>query len=469
MASLPDLLASLVQSAVRGASGGSRQCVAAATAAAIRVAAEVFLGIEAPSDTAVEAKERLGDIKAVILKRVEAGTEGARANITGALRKARNRAEHHSFGAGPGAWRQVLCDGQRGECAGKEVATPAAASPAELPVARHAQAETGNNYLLKHVDDEQHTEDKALDDVQDLNEACCGTGLMGAAPEHENSEMPDHSDLLALRSSACARNIGVQATPTKRASRATQTGPPQSGDFRGSDVAGATKHMLLEKSTNKATGLPDFAGSHNGQLLSAQADADNMEMARPAASADAATTASSPTAGPAAAGDGVRDIRGGTPRRGQSGEPPNLVEKLWVFYKRLNPDHLPFVVEHILSNGGDETGVNLMLRERYGQDLTCLTDLPEDVLNSDAVASEGVQHTAKHSSLQVTGDSERHSDAAKHLAYRANGHQQQRPKAATQRPEGANTLGWQARTCQPAVRQRQPLARRSLPRDDDAS
>ncbi|MFM7978450.1 MAG: hypothetical protein ACKPKO_03960, partial [Candidatus Fonsibacter sp.] len=55
-----DLLALLAQSAVRGASGGSRQCVAAATAAAIRVVAEVYLGVEAPSDTVLEAKERLG-------------------------------------------------------------------------------------------------------------------------------------------------------------------------------------------------------------------------------------------------------------------------------------------------------------------------------------------------------------------------------------------------------------------------
>ena len=107
MASLPDLLALLVQSAVRGASGGSRQCVAAATAAAIRVAAEVFLGIEAPSDTVLEAKERLGVIKHVITKRVEAGAEGLRANLPGAVRKARNRAEHHAFGAGPGAWRSL--------------------------------------------------------------------------------------------------------------------------------------------------------------------------------------------------------------------------------------------------------------------------------------------------------------------------------------------------------------------------
>ena len=81
MASLPDLLALLVQSAVRGASGGSRQCVAAATAAAIRVAAEVYLGVEAPSDTVLEAKERLGVIKQVITKRVEAGAEGLRANL----------------------------------------------------------------------------------------------------------------------------------------------------------------------------------------------------------------------------------------------------------------------------------------------------------------------------------------------------------------------------------------------------
>ena len=77
---------------------------------------------------------------------------------------------------------------------------------------------------------------------------------MGAPPEHENSEKSEQSDLLALRRPVGASNIGVQATPTKRASRAIQTGPPQSGDNSRCDVAGATENMLLEKSMNEATG-----------------------------------------------------------------------------------------------------------------------------------------------------------------------------------------------------------------------
>ena len=40
----------------------------------------------------------------------------------------------------------------------------------------------------------------------------------------------------------------------------------------------------------------------------------------------------------------------------------------------------------------------------------------EDVLTSAAALSEGVQHTAKYSGLKVTGDSERHTDVARHLA-----------------------------------------------------
>ena len=170
-----ETLALFVESAVRGASGGSRQSVAAATAAAVRVAAEIFLGINAPNEVDLETKERLGDIKAVILKRVEAGAEGSRANLTGALRKARNWAEHHSFGAGPGAWRQMPCDGQRGERTGKEVAPPAAAGVAELPVASPARPEPGSNNLPGHVNYKQHTADVAPDDVQNPSEACHGT------------------------------------------------------------------------------------------------------------------------------------------------------------------------------------------------------------------------------------------------------------------------------------------------------
>ena len=71
-----ETLALFVESAVRGASGGTRQSVAAATAAAVRVAAEVFLGIDEPDEGDLETKERLGNIKAIILKRVEVGTEG---------------------------------------------------------------------------------------------------------------------------------------------------------------------------------------------------------------------------------------------------------------------------------------------------------------------------------------------------------------------------------------------------------
>ena len=67
------------------------------------------------------------------------------------------------------------CDGQRGERTGKEVAPPAAAGVAELPVASPARPEPGSNNLPEHVDYKQHTADVAPDDVQNPSEACHGT------------------------------------------------------------------------------------------------------------------------------------------------------------------------------------------------------------------------------------------------------------------------------------------------------
>ena len=72
----------------------------------------------------------------------------------------------------------------------------------------------------------------------------------GRAPEHENSETPDHSDLPASRHSASMRSIGGKSTPDKQASRASTTGHPQRGDNDlGCNIESATANMLLAKST----------------------------------------------------------------------------------------------------------------------------------------------------------------------------------------------------------------------------
>jgi len=100
----PDLSV-IVEGVMRGVAGAPRHTVAAAAAAAIRVAAEVLRGDLEPSAVDVETKERLDDIKPQIRMHVAAGAAGLRANVPGSRRRVRNRAAHHGFGAGPGVWR----------------------------------------------------------------------------------------------------------------------------------------------------------------------------------------------------------------------------------------------------------------------------------------------------------------------------------------------------------------------------
>ena len=59
----------------------------------------------------------------------------------------------------------------------------------------------------------------------------------------------------------------------KRASRASQTEPPQRGGVHpGCDVASVTENMLLEKSTDEATSLPELVGTRTGLFLTVQAE-----------------------------------------------------------------------------------------------------------------------------------------------------------------------------------------------------
>ena len=90
----------------RGLSGGSRQSVAAAAAALVRTGVAVLTGTCPPSDADLETSERMQAIRTVVKRRVEAGTGGHLASIPGGHRRARNRAEHHAFGAGPGLWQR---------------------------------------------------------------------------------------------------------------------------------------------------------------------------------------------------------------------------------------------------------------------------------------------------------------------------------------------------------------------------
>ena len=128
---------------MRGVSGAQRQSVAAAAAAAVRVAAEVLQGLAEPTAVEAETKERLEEIKPLIKMRVAAGTEGCRANIPGARRKARNQAEHHEFGAGPGAWRcnaRTDWPSRRGVASAPETASTASEAPSSEPVSDAAPA-----------------------------------------------------------------------------------------------------------------------------------------------------------------------------------------------------------------------------------------------------------------------------------------------------------------------------------------
>ena len=105
MAHAPAALLEALEAVMRGASGSSRQNFAAAAAACLRVAADIF-GITAVNSLTQETKERMACIRPVVAAHVAAGARGERANIPGQARRVRNDAAHHSFGAGPGLWRE---------------------------------------------------------------------------------------------------------------------------------------------------------------------------------------------------------------------------------------------------------------------------------------------------------------------------------------------------------------------------
>ena len=90
-----------VEAAVRGATSGARQSVAAATAAAIRTAYE--LAVQEPGLTAdehAEVRRRRSMIMPVIRARVVAGARGSKDGLSGGQKVARNFAEHNCFGEG---------------------------------------------------------------------------------------------------------------------------------------------------------------------------------------------------------------------------------------------------------------------------------------------------------------------------------------------------------------------------------
>ena len=105
-----DDLASIVEATMRGMQGASRASAAAAAAASVRVATELLLGQAEPSQVDEETKERVKAITPVVRQHVMAGSHDLRASIPGAARKLRNRASHHAFGAGPGAWKHELLE-----------------------------------------------------------------------------------------------------------------------------------------------------------------------------------------------------------------------------------------------------------------------------------------------------------------------------------------------------------------------
>ena len=104
MACAPVALLEALEAVMRGASVAPRHSVAAAAAACLRVAAEL-LGVTVVDSVTKETSERMACIRPVVAAHVAAGARGERASITGQVRRGRNAASHHDFGAGPGTWR----------------------------------------------------------------------------------------------------------------------------------------------------------------------------------------------------------------------------------------------------------------------------------------------------------------------------------------------------------------------------